>query len=101
MTTTVSSKDPTEIVPVLFDFTLQLASGETITTAICNVTVNTGTDATPNSIKSGVALINGTKVTQWVQAGIAGVNYHILCTITTSLSPETIVLAAILPIINA
>lgn len=67
-----------------FDFTSDLAIGETISTQVVAASVYSGTDATPSAIISGVASASGTTVTQKITAGVVGVIYELLCTITTS-----------------
>ena len=67
-----------------FDFTSQLAIGETISTQSCTCSVYSGTDASPSSVISGSASASGTVVTQKLTGGVLGVIYNVLCTITTS-----------------
>lgn len=81
-----------------FDFTSRLASGETISTATTTASVYSGTDAAPSSIVSGGSTITGQKVTQAITAGVLGVTYELLCTITTSLS-QTLQLSGYLTVI--
>ena len=100
MTISVSPKDPAEKVPVLFDYTLQLAEGETITTAVVAVTVELGTDAAPAAMLSGGTAIAGAKITQWLIGGINGVLYHLRCTATTS-TGATLVLGALMQVKTA
>jgi hypothetical protein len=100
MTVSVSPKDPAEKVPILFDYTLQLADGETLATASVTVTTELGTDATPAAMLSGTAIINGAKVTQWLIGGVNGVLYHLRCSVTTS-AGATLVLAALMQVANA
>ncbi len=99
MTFELSAKDTTEIIPVLFDFTAVVGT-DTINTASVSVSVVTGVDATPSTILSGVALISGKLVTQWITLGLSGVLYHLRCTIVTS-GGQTIVLPANIPVITA
>lgn len=70
---------------VKFDFTSDLASGETISTKSVACTVYSGTDASPSSMVSGSATSSGAIVTQKITGGTVGVVYELLCTITTSL----------------
>lgn len=69
-----------------FDFKPILATGETILTAACTIIVVDGTDPNPNNIKVGSPSISGTKVAQRIFAGLDGVTYRLVMTITTSLT---------------
>ena len=82
-----------ETVIVPFDFRSRLTRAETISTQVVTAVVYTGVDATPSSLISGAATASGTIVSQTVTAGVAGVTYTLLCTITTSLS-QTLQLTA-------
>jgi hypothetical protein len=73
-----------ETANTVFDFVSKLAVGETISTGSVVATVYSGVDATPASLVSGAASLSGTKVTQQITGGVAGVIYQLLCTITTS-----------------
>jgi hypothetical protein len=99
----LTAKDELDVVPVVFDFTLQLGAA-TINSASVAVSVvaaaSTGSDANPNNLKSGLAAISGAKVSQMLTGGVVGVTYHLRCTIITSDS-RTIVLAADIPVITA
>jgi len=68
-----------------FDFTSELAIGETINSQTVVATTYSGTDASPSSIISGSASSSGAVVSQKVTGGVLGVMYELLCTITTSL----------------
>lgn len=78
-----------------FDFLSSLAIGETISTQSVAASVFTGVDASPSSIISGSATASGSIVTQKLTAGVVGVVYTLICTITTSAS-QTLQLAAYL-----
>lgn len=71
---------------VSFDFTSELALGETISTQVVTASVYSGTDPTPSGLISGSASTLGGVVTQNVTGGVLGVMYEVLCTVTTSLS---------------
>ena len=81
-----------------FDFTLELALGETISTQVVTAIVYSGTDPTPASLINGSATASGSIVSQSIQAGLVGVLYELLCTITTSLS-QTLVKPGYLAVI--
>jgi len=81
-----------------WDFTSQLAVGETISTQSVAATVYSGTDASPSSIISGSASASGAIVSQKITAGTVGVTYLLTCTITTS-ATQTLILTALLSIV--
>lgn len=72
--------------PLVFDFTGDLATGETISTAAVSVAAYAGTDASAASMVSGAETISGATVSQALTAGVAGVVYQVTCSITTSTS---------------
>ncbi|MHB8413931.1 MAG: phage fiber-tail adaptor protein [Acidiferrobacteraceae bacterium] len=82
-----------------FDFLSRLAVGETISTQVCAATVYSGVDASPSSIISGSATASGSVVSQNITAGVAGVIYQIVCTITTSAS-QTLLLQGYLAVLE-
>lgn len=83
---------------VFFDFTSKLSAGETVSTQVVTATVDRGTDAAPSSIISGAAApVSGGLVQQKITAGVVGVIYDLLCTITTS-AGQTLQLAGYLAI---
>lgn len=77
-------KPPTDTRSLTFDFTSEMTIGETISTKSVAATVFSGTDANPSAIISGAATSSGQQVFQLVTAGVLGVVYTLLCTITTS-----------------
>lgn len=79
------SKKVGETAPVQFDFTSSLGATETISTQSVAASVYSGTDANPSAIISGAASASGKVVSQNITAGVSGVIYQLLCTITTSL----------------
>jgi hypothetical protein len=69
-----------------FDFTSQLAVGETLTTQAVTASVYSGLDPNPAALISGAAsVVNLTQVQQLLTGGVVGVIYKLLCTVTTSL----------------
>lgn len=82
----------------VFDFISLLAVSETISTTTVTAVVYSGTDASPSSLISGSAAISGTKVTQTLTAGTAGVTYLLTCTVTTSAS-QTLQLSGFLTVL--
>lgn len=87
-----------ETISVKFDFSSQLASGETISTQVVVATVYSGTDASPSAIVSGSASASGNVVSQAITAGTVGVVYELRCTITTSAS-QTLQLTGYFPLL--
>lgn len=83
---TLEPKYAAETKKQVFDFASLLAVGETISTQVVTAAVYSGTDASPSALISGSATASGTKVTQTITGGLAGVVYTITCSITTSLS---------------
>jgi hypothetical protein len=69
-----------------FDFTSQLAAGETINTASVSITPWWGVDPSPSSMLSGSPLISGNTVQQLFTGGVLGVIYEVTCTANTLLS---------------
>jgi hypothetical protein len=84
MAESFSYKFVAENKPLSFEFSEVLASGESLSTASCSVLVLDGIDASPSNLLDGSATITGTKVYQRVQAGVAGVTYRLVATVTTS-----------------
>lgn len=82
----------------VFDFTSQLAAGETVSTGVVTATVYSGTDSSPSSIVSGSATVATPRVSQAITAGTLGVTYFVICTATTSAS-QTLILGAYLTVI--
>lgn len=92
-------KSASETTKVVFDFVSRLAVGETIVTQTVTAAVWSGVDAAPSSLISGSATASGTKVTQVLTAGTAGVVYKLTCTITTSAS-QTLILYGYLAVVS-
>ena len=87
MNRTIVDAKPTGVTKTLtFDFSNELAAGETISTQAVTCTVYSGVDASPSSVINGAAALVGSTVTQSVKAGTAGVIYYLVCTVTTSTS---------------
>jgi len=105
MTTTArfNTKGVGEKRVLVFDFSADLASGETLTGAVSSVsaTVVNGTDASPSAIFAGGNGIDATstKYLVPVQAGLDGVDYDVvvLGAVTTNVK-KTLDLGGILPV---
>ncbi len=74
-----------ERVVVSCDFAKRLAAGVGLAagTATVTATVLTGADPSPSAILSGSPSISGTKVLQFVIAGLDGVTYKLVFTVDT------------------
>lgn len=82
-----------------FDFLGRLTSSEIIITQVVTCSVWSGVDPAPASMISGSAVaVNTSVVRQLIIAGIAGVVYYLLCTITTNLG-QTLQLSAYLVVL--
>ena len=82
--TILSPKDPSEVDLVFFAFGHRLVDGETIISAVVNVTTYAGTDPTPSAIKSGLAAVSGGTVSQRIINGVDGCAYKMKCLASTS-----------------
>lgn len=69
-----------------FDFSSQLAAGETISGKTVAAATYSGIDTSPSSLVSGSATNSGAVVSQMVTGGTLGVLYELTCTVVTSLS---------------
>lgn len=99
---TTDAKSPIESIPVEFDFTLQLGTGETLTgSPVVTITVASGTDANPGAMITTPAQISGTTVLQEVTGGVNGVNYYLSCSCATSVTPHLYEVGARLSVIPA
>lgn len=100
MTTLLPEKDHEETVPVTFHFTLELGAATISGTPTVDVSVTTGNDPTPATIKQGTATVAAGIATQWVTAGRPGVTYHLRCKAQTS-DNRTLVIPVDLPVVRA
>lgn len=82
--TELQPKSPATKANYQFDFTDQLASGETISTATVSVGVYSGEDADPSRLLAGATSQSSGVVTQAIKEGLAGNIYQLTCTVTTS-----------------
>ncbi len=98
MTDTLSNKYPSESVVVTFQFVDALGSETISSVSSVAASVANGVDASPSGLLNGAAVISGTDVLQPVHAGVAGVDYLLVCTIVTN-SGRVLVLDAILPVV--
>lgn len=75
--------DLDEVKLLRFDFSSDSAVSATAILSVPTVTVQTyrGSDATPNAIKDGAAVVSGLTVVQRVKPGLVGVIYKIRVTV--------------------
>src|SRR5674476_101666 len=69
---------------LMWDFSSDLAIGETLSTASVVSTVWSGNDPAPSATVSGTATVNNPQVTQKLTGGVAGSIYQLICTAVTS-----------------
>lgn len=96
MTTRFTTKAPGEEITVSFDYRkLGAPSSPDV-----QVVVLTGTDPTPNAIKSGTPFLQGSDgfVYQRIVAGVDGVDYGLLCYALVNGGPDKLLIDAILPV---
>lgn len=94
------SKDPGENIPLVFDFSPGLATGETLTGIAVEVAVVGGADAAPSTILVGGNQLDvtSTKVYVPVTGGLDGVDYNLKVTCTTTNARKILVLAGVLEV---
>ena len=80
----LKSKLVGEKIEVIFDFTDELAWGETILSAVCSVDILVGVDTAPNLILSGQPTRLGRTVKQKFYQGLPGCIYTLACEIVGS-----------------
>lgn len=94
-------KDPSEKVVLTFDFSADLASGETLAGSLTTtIACSRGADPTPGSVLNGVSArdATSTQVLVPVQAGLAGCDYTVKVVSATSNVFKVLALAAALPV---
>lgn len=100
MAASFSYKITSENEQFTFDYSTVMATGETISTATCVVTVQNGTDSSPSSILVGTPVVSGQLAAQRIYNGLDGVIYRIAMTVTSSLS-NTYTIVADLPVLSS
>lgn len=90
-----------EHVPLLFPFSKEVPTGVTIVSVTRSCVVHKGVDSSPAAIFSGVPVIDAeaSEVFQWVQTGVAGVQYLVQIVATLS-NGGVLVRAGYLPVIS-
>lgn len=96
-------KDPEEAIPLVFDFSDGLATGELLSTFSVSVSVWKGVDANASTVlDSGTQFdLTTTKVYVPVKGGLDSVDYLVRVKCTTTNTKKTLVLTGILPVRNA
>lgn len=77
----IDSKDPSEIIPVTFDFGRLVTSIDSVTGV--SVSVKGGVDEAVGNMKLGACQINGKQVTQIIRNGVDNVTYMIRADISS------------------
>ena len=89
----LSEKHPSEFIQIAFDYTEDLVAGEALVpgSAVITVTVEKGTDGSPNTLLNGASAIVtsfdgkvGAFNVQPVKLGLDGVEYRFACLMTTT-----------------
>lgn len=80
----IRQKAPVEILELPFNFDHLLLFGDTIISAMCTITVQSGIDPSPESMKVGAATFDNSNATQTVQGGVVGVIYLISMAVRTT-----------------
>ncbi len=78
----INSKVPTEVIPVVFDYSEITQTIDSI--ASIGIAVITGTDASSALMLVGSPVITGTSVVQLVRNGVVGVKYRLFCLATVN-----------------
>lgn len=81
--TTIGPIDVAETKIIEFPFADEVGEGETIISAVVNITVKEGVDATPTSRLTGTPLITGTSVYERISTVQDGATYHLRAIATT------------------
>lgn len=93
-------KDPAESIPLTFDFSPGLASGETLTTSSVAVATYSGSDQNPGALLNGAPALDATstKVVQPVTGGTNNNDYEFTVTAQTTNAAKALTIRAILPV---
>lgn len=97
----LDQKPPGATLLAVFDFVSALppASTATLTGGTVTATVWTGVDGAPQAVVSGAATVSGTKLTQRLTGGIAGVVYKLRISATTT-DGQTLAMTAYLAVVE-
>jgi len=91
-----SAKEPGEIITLAFDF-VEVVGSQALSAPQVTISVVSGTDGSPSSMLSGSAVALGSKVTQRVIGGLAGVTYKLRAQVDAA-DGSRYVLAGLLPV---
>jgi len=93
MSTTVGPLDVTGRRSIWFDFSPELAPGETLigVDSPIEISVQSGTDPTPGNLLVGAPVISGSFAQQVVQGSVNNVSYHLRAHGTTNLGSRPVV----------
>lgn len=98
----VQSKYAQDIVPILFDFSAYLVTGESIVSAVITANTESGIDPLPSAIINGAPMLDATQpfhVVQWIKSGIVGVLYGITCAATIN-TGEILTLPCLIKVVS-
>jgi len=88
-------KDPEESKVLAFEFDQDIASTDSIVSAVVTASVHAGTDPTASTLVSGAATFSGTTVYQRVSGGVSGVTYKLRAKATDSAGNVHILVAGL------
>lgn len=72
-----------ERIPAEFDASAELVFGDSINVTEVSITLLSGVDASPASLKDGEPVIKGARVFQWL-APLQACSYRVVCRVTTA-----------------
>lgn len=101
LTDRFDAKHPTALNVLTYDFNAQLAAGDTLTgSPTVTISVNYGTDPSPNGVLNGAANVDvtGKLVLVPVKAGVDGCDYLITVSCASTNSQKAPAMNAILPV---
>lgn len=71
-----------------FDFSPDLAPGETLTAATWNISLVSGADTNLPARLNGSPIVSGSATQQWIQGLVPGSKYLLQAVVTTSIGQE-------------
>lgn len=92
-------KDPAEQIVATFDARPELRPGEYPISATMTVTVESGVDATPSALLSGLPQIDGGEVLQLIIGGTSGVTYLVHALVSGNAGTK-VKISARLPVVS-
>lgn len=91
----LQEKDPAEIIPLTWTI-----NNSSVISATTTVTVEIGTDASPNNILLISPIVDGNMVIQYITGGVNNVTYRIQTNITLA-DNSVLTIVSYLPIVTA